>query len=227
MRPDWLKFVGETPADQFPTVAVLVHHPQPDHCGVLFSVSQDEVRMLHLAWHKDLRNDPVADKPMQKYAWVSPNLSRERALALVAWCRRIWKRHEKRGLAYGLRFDATIFHQTGEVRWGTDEVGLTCATFVLAVFRAARIELLRLGDWPEPDEHDRARQRALVQSLRNDPQVPRDHCDALDREVGMVSRYRPVQVAGACSVSSWPCSFSEATSAANLVIDAFQSSASR
>lgn len=176
--------------------------------------------MLHLAWHKALRHDLVPSRSNEKYAWVAPALPPERALAIARLCARVWRVHERDGLPYGLRYDATTFHRTGELRLGPDELGLTCATFVIALFRKGGVELLRLTEWPaRPDDVDR--QRSLVASLRGDPAVPRAHCDAIEREVGVV-RYRPTEVAGACASPVLPSSFADAASAAVRIARAFE-----
>jgi hypothetical protein len=206
--------------EDLPALAVLVHHPDPDHCGILYAADTHRV-MLHLAWHKILLHEPIPSPKKEKYAWVAPALPPERALAVARLCARVWRAHRRYGLPYGLRYDATTFHRTGEVKLGPDEVGLTCATFVIAVFRRGGVELLRQQEWPDrPDDVDR--QRELVAALRDDPKVPRAHCDAIEREIGAV-RYRPTEVAGACASSELPCSFVDAANAAAQIASAFDS----
>lgn len=213
-----VQFVDVTAPSALGPLGVLVHHPDPDHCGVLFT-SGGKAEFLHLASHKVLLRQDVPSRSTLRYAWVAPPLARERCLAVAALCRRIWKRHEEHGLPYGLRYDATTFTQTGELRLGHDEVGLTCATFVLAVFRSGGIELLRCAEWVErPDDIDR--QRALVAMLRDDPSVPPSHVDAIDREVRSL-RYRPTEVAAACEVLTLPCSFADATRGAESIVRMF------
>ncbi|MFO0607980.1 MAG: hypothetical protein U0324_32750 [Polyangiales bacterium] len=214
----WPRMLRDTAPEELPALAVLVLLPV-DHCGVLYE-AEGRRAMLHLAWHKHLSVDDVPSHRTDKYAWVAPNLPRERGLAVAAICRRVWRRNQQRGIPYGLRYDATTFHRTGELMLGRDELGLTCATFVLALFRQGGVELLRLEEWPaRPDDLDR--QRDLVARLRSDPTVPREHCDAIEREIGTI-RYRPTEVAGACASADLPCSFADASRAAAHIADVFE-----
>lgn len=216
----WPRTLRDTASGELPALAVLVLHPL-DHCGVLYK-AEDRHAVHPLAWHKRLSMDNVPSDRTGKYAWVAPSLPRERMLAVAAICRRVWRRNQQRGIPYGLRYDATTFHRTGEIRLGRDELGLTCATFVLALFRQGGVELLRLEEWPaRPDDLDR--QRELVARLRSDLTVPREHCDAIEREIPTL-RYRPTEVAGACSSADLPCSFAEASRAAAPIVRTFEAS---
>lgn len=128
-------------------------------------------------------------------------------------CRRVWMRHKQRGLRYGFRYDRSRFESTGELRLGSDEVGLTCATFLLAVFRSVGVELLRLDEWPERAE-DEKRWTALLAMLESQG-VDAAHLKALRGQTN-ARRYRPDEVAAGSSVTP-PCGFDEASSRASAL----------
>jgi hypothetical protein len=192
--------------------AAVALSPSGEHVGVLWRDEGGALRHLHLASDRDLRCDaPRADAD----AAVSP-LEPERLAQVAQMCRRVWRRHENHKLRYGFRYDRSRFERSGELRLGPDEVGLTCATLVLAVYRSVGLELLRRDEWPERLE-DTARWVTLVAMLEAHG-VDAAHIRALRGQTD-APRYRPDEVAAASSVAP-PCPFSEASARATALAKA-------
>jgi hypothetical protein len=89
-----------------------------------------------------------------------------------------------------------------------DGLGLTCATFVLAVFASRGIPLVRLDEWQARSE-DVIWQDKIISDLRSwrkgDPEVEA-HAAALQGERGCV-RYRPEEVMAAGIASELPIGY--------------------
>jgi hypothetical protein len=207
----WVHFQQSTPQKPIAAVAVVVKNMQ--HTGVIYQDDEDVLRFLHLASHCDLRRDKL--KPTGT-GWVLPSkeLLPERLAHVAAMCERIWERNEKRDIPYGFRYNRSRFLRDGAIELGEDERGFTCATFVLAVFRAVGIELLQLDEWQKGRIGDQERFDLILAALA---EVCEDveHLEAIRKERDS-ARYRPLEVAGGSHYQS-PASFEQASKAATEI----------
>ena len=191
-------------------------HQNSSHIGMLYRTAEGEAaKILHLAWHHQLRSDhPSHSYPCRVRPWIPG----ERALAIAAFCRRIWKKAGDDQVPYGFSAPSVFFDHSGALISGPAKVGLTCASFVLAVFDSAGLPLVRLDEWPPPTSVDKARQRELVDQLRTSVNVSPDHLSALETEIGNV-RYRPLEVAGAGTAQVLSASHAYASEMASKIKD--------
>jgi hypothetical protein len=182
------------------SVGVAIHqHGQ--HIGILYRVSEnDPTRLLHLGWHKKLRSSRVTSDYV---CWVRPGIGSDRGDAVAALCRRIWKQNRKRQLTYGLSCPNQFFDTGGNQLKVPAKVGLTCASFVLAVFETAGLPLVRYETWPVANTADIRWQKAVHKALEADQRVDRAHTRAFAREIGNM-RYRPLHVAAASASDEIP-----------------------
>lgn len=189
-------------------------HQYEEHIGLLYRVTGNTpALLLHMPWHNKLRSEsPAADYVL----WVDPSIPKERASVVAAFCRRIWKKNEANGLPYGLSQPNRFFDHTGGVLKGPAKVGLTCATFVLAVFDAAGLPLVRYETWPKPTGNDIKWQEDFARRLEEDEKVSPEHSRAFRDEVGNI-RYRPHEVAGAATNDSWPADHEYASRVAKRI----------
>jgi hypothetical protein len=104
---------------------------------------------------------------------------------------------------------------TGRYLLGPTRMGLTCATFVLAIFDAARLPLVDYSSWPTHRPGDAEWQQKVISMLRG--RVSHAHISAMERDVGG-ARYRPEEIAGAATVSPLPSAFSIAEARANAIL---------
>lgn len=124
-------------------------------------------------------------------------------------CRRIIKRNQN-SIPYGLLYKGGTFTNEGLLTLSDEENGLTCATFVLAVFSSCGINLINLSNWPIRDE-DRIWHRRIIQTLEETSQrfnITKEHMNNVKNEVGC-SRYKPEEVGVSSIFRDLPAPFSE------------------
>lgn len=185
----------------FAGVAVTRIDATQNHVGVFHRRERGPAELLHLAWHADLRNDPLRVLSVVTY----PDIPRSRARSVAAMCRLVWARHGESGLPYGLRYRWGRFDAaTADLLLDNDSSGLTCATFVLAIYASCGLRLLDCGRWPVRDE-DRAWHTKIIAMLEQH-HVEQEHLDAIRVESGC-ARFRPEEVGAACLADELPASF--------------------
>ncbi|WP_442510546.1 hypothetical protein SH528x_002171 [Novipirellula sp. SH528] len=178
-----------------------LERPHQLHAGVVFRKSSDSIKLLHLRFHQDLAEEEVANS----YFIIECDFIEERLQAVSALCRRIARRYLGGGISYGFTPPNDVFDGiTGELLLDPTDTGLTCATFVLAVFQAARLPLVDLETWPPADELDRRWQRWVVEMLRRHTDDDA-HANAVMSDVG-AGRIRPEHVAAAAIQGTYPVS---------------------
>jgi hypothetical protein len=182
-------------------VAVAISEVAPGrrHTGIFYRVDDTgPIEFLHLAWHCDLR---LESDFSSKYCWVAPNIPKARLRQVAALCDDIVAANLPDRIPYASgppigAFDA----HTKRFLLGPTRTGLTCASFVLAVFERAKLRLVTYSGWPSPDSIDIEFQQFVLDNLRGHPGVSTEHIDVVEREVGTSVRYRPEQVAGAAAI---------------------------
>jgi hypothetical protein len=180
------------------------------HAGVLFTDVRgaEQIMMLHLRTHHALELiDPLRDEALQRYVrfhWVELAIPPERLRLISRLCRTIERRYPDGKLAYAVRYKGGTFStETGEFLSG-EGLGLTCATFVLAVFASQGWRLLDPATWRERKE-DRAAHAKLVEIIRGPGGDPK-HADIVKSEAGC-ARIRSEEVAAAATSDAPPANF--------------------
>ena len=195
-------------------VAIAVVRQGQFHVGVLHkSDDLNEVKFGHLAWHNQLRTST----PKESYLWIDPGIPEPRARQVAARCRHIL-RANNRGIPYAFSPPNDCFDlETGSFLLGPNRVGLTCATFVLAVFDAAGIRLADYGSWPNQRAGDVEWQAYVIEQLLQSG-AGKDHVELVRNQVGGV-RFRPEDVAACAASDELPCSFQSAISLAPEILN--------
>lgn len=193
-------------------VAVAIAEPRQDqrHTGIFFRFDKNQPHeFLHLGWQFLLIREP----PKHKYLWVQPALSQRRLVQVAAICDQVAIANSK-GIPYSFGPPNDCFdEQSCRFLLGPTNTGLTCASFVLAIFHRAGLQLLRYGSWPPPSTEDIEWQRKILDNLKNPNVTPpadvsQQHIDFVANEIGSSVRYRPEQVAAsALKRRFWPVSF--------------------
>ena len=190
------------PLDQIAYVAIAIAEPSPDqrHTGVFYRVNPtDQIQFLHLAWHCDLRRH----RPSPTYHWINLRISPRRLKQVAAICDDIASANLATGIPYSFGSPQNCFDdRTGEFLLGPTNTGLTCASFVLAVFERAGLRLVQIANWPPPNDEDKRWQgwavRQLQQYEANSPgSVSPQHIQSVQHESRNSARFRPEQVAAA------------------------------
>ncbi len=186
------------------------------HAGVLYrSEGTSDVILLHLAWHHDLRNET----PSQSYFWLRPAVPQRRLRQVAAMCRMVWRANGNGGIPYAFDPPNDSFNsQTGGILLGPTRHGLTCATFVLAIFEAAGLCIATYDSWPIDRKGDRDWQKWVIEQLEtSNPPAANEHIEAVRSQIGC-ARFRPEEVAGAALGSPLPASFDVASKNGLLVL---------
>ena len=191
---------------QFVSIAIAIASDGQNHIGILHrSESLDEVILGHLAWHNRLRTS----RPKDNYLWVVPKIHALRARQVAVRCRQILKANEK-GIAYAFSPPNDCFDEgTGKFLLGPNRKGLTCATFVLAVFHASGLPLAEYSTWPQTRPDDAAWRESILKKLKQDG-VSEEQIADVSQEPNAV-RFRPEEVAACALVDVLPCAFVDAS----------------
>ncbi len=185
---------------------------EQNHCGLLYRLDDGEVRMLHLAFHFDLR-----DEELRSDYWCAPaGLEVENQLVVAAFASAI--ANAKPNVPYGFDANGMVFDVvSGELLEAPAGRGLTCATFVLALFRTLGFEPLDEETWPMRDE-DEHWQDQITQAMTH-AGARQDHIDAVT-DNGQSRRFRPEEVVGTSATSNdeWSIGFDRAREIAQEVL---------
>lgn len=203
--------------------AVLIGQTGPDqrHVGILHRKQGSPPELLHLAWHCRLQND--ANIPGYMSLWVLPNAKPRRLRQLAAYCRRVWNTNRQGGVPYAFsRPDGALDVTTGRFLIGPSQFGLTCATFVLAVFHATGLQLVNYAEWPVDRLGDKEWQLAILEKLEG--HSDNSHLEHVRSEIGSV-RYRPEEVAAAATVAPPAATFQVVADLANSILGQITQSA--
>lgn len=197
------------------------------HTGIVHRDLNGTVRFLEQGFHFLTRNDPVQQSVSEfngLFLFAVPDLDIDRARNVAGMCRLI-ARHlvdsRLTGFAYALQFDeeARFDPHTGVLAM-ENGIGLSCSTFVIVVFRSARIRFIEFENWPVR-EGDRSSQERLVRHLeswRDQGRASPEHVEKVRAEIGCV-RARPEEVAGVCLLDL-PGSYPAAKSSGEMVLAA-------
>lgn len=182
------------------------------HAGVMYR-NGDEAAVLHLGWQDYLSQDWTWTR-----LWAAPDVEPERLVSVAGLCRRIWRTYEQnRTFPYAIRFAGTSFSTDGQLVLGEGARGLTCATFILAVFKAMGIELVDEMDWPIREEAD----QVFLNTISSFATA--EHLALLQAEIDEgCNRIHPDEVLGACAGPP-PAKFASAREVADHIVERLDS----
>lgn len=190
-------------------VAVAIHRASSvhTHTGVLYRLwDNGPLFLLHLEMDRQLTNELFEGG----YAWVVPELLPEEENDIAATCRILWKKLPaiSNSFRYGFPYDpdAYIDKVSGYPVSIIAPHGLTCSTFVLAIFRSSNVRLVDMTDWKHRPE-DEQWYRRLVAYMRSNG-VEEAHLRLIQGDVDAL-RVRPHEVAGACLEKDLPANFAQ------------------
>ncbi len=197
-------------------VAICAVNNIQHHVGILHKLGDNSsVELLHLAWHRDLRNGP----PSEKYHWVAPQIPSPRLRQVAARCRQIFRANPD-SIPYAFSPSNDCFDETtGQFLLGPTRCGLTCATFVVAVFRSTGVDVLKPETWPVGLPEDLAWQDFVLHALENcNTPASQEHIDSVRNERGGI-RIRPEHVAAAVTISPQPAEYASTEILSKQIVD--------
>ena len=205
---------AEIPHDQveFSGIAVAKSGENQRHVGFVFKSNDDEKSLFcHLAWHLKLCFDPPADwrvnEQRGKLFWKNLSLTKLNRMFLAGFLRDIQANNTGNELTYGFDMPLPCFDEDGKYVPTDEGKGLTCATFVLAVYENLKYPLLDIAEWPNRDE-DEEWQNKILDWLKQSGVASQKHLDAMKQDVGSV-RLKPEEVAAAAIFDPLPISFED------------------
>jgi hypothetical protein len=168
------------------------------HAGLLHATA-DGVRLLHLRFHCMLSRDvSYAD-----YFWIEPRLANFRQRRVAAMCEHVWDLYgSTQEIPYAFKFMKSSFSPDGKLLLGASEHGLTCSTFILALFRGAAIELVEVDSWKERPGDD-VGLGELLEILAD--HAKDEHVRSVEEEKGC-ARFRPAEIAASTAMAPLPVS---------------------
>lgn len=202
--------------DESRFAAVVIGEPEPNqrHIGIWHCAGDGNANVLHLAWHCLLCNHAT---PSYFSLWIELAFEPERLRQLAAFCRRVWRKNNATGIPYAFSAPRGAMRSfTGEILLGPTRFGLTCASFVLAVFEAAGLDLIQYNTWALNRPGDQEWQQQIIEKLR--PRAEQSHIDKIQSEIGAV-RYRPEEVAAGAALSPPPADFAAASEFGEQIVN--------
>lgn len=184
----------------YSAVAICKNQDNTFHLGMIYrNPESDLLRFLHLGWHLNLADDAVP-----KAHWGILDLPEERSCDLAIKCLLVLKANSDGKVPYAFSKPNDFFDsKTGKMLLGPKKNGLTCSTFVLALFHLARITLINYDSW-RPRKDDKDRQDELLKML-NDTRygvTAPEHIKAVESEIDGF-RFRPSEVMAASITPSY------------------------
>ena len=192
----------------FPAIGIFIE-PTSDgtHTGLLFSVEGVPCKQ-EVQWHEMFRSSHLEQAAPP---YVEPAMENEEINDVTGLCRLIHRRHngvQKYRIPYAFDAkDVEIEPVSGLISFGKG-FGLTCATFVLKVFDAARVPLVDTEGWPARASDADRFQRLLDLMRAGIPQfrIPPASAEHIRHVEGQLSciRVRPEEVAGSGLIDREP-----------------------
>jgi hypothetical protein len=181
------------------------------HIGIFYAGSSASLKMLHLAFHNRLAND---EPDAKRFCWAECNgLDEEERLQMAIFCESISRVNGNR-IPYGITFDPDHYFETsGGFLPSKRSFGLTCATFVIAIFHHFAFKIIDLCSW-QPRDDDQTWQESILNDLEQNKvklEVDDDYIRRQRESIGLACRYKPEEVA-ACAIlyTDQPISFQSA-----------------
>jgi hypothetical protein len=146
-----------------------------------------------------------------KACWISSplNIPSGASKAIVALARTVASRGAT--INYGINFIAAqgSFSANGTYKPPKGSDGLTCATFVVELLRAGKVDLVKSSDW-KAYEANVAWANLVCQYLEKTVNIDMDHINAVRSNINGL-RMRPFEVAGAAGIDPrcWPVDFED------------------
>lgn len=188
----------EVPFDGENFIGVVVTGDETQrHAGIYYNTGIDNSNhFLHLAFHYRLRRD----NPESSHCWLPlDGFDIDEKLSIAIWIDSIWNTNHNR-VPYGINYSNSIhFNNTGAWTASADDGGLTCATFILAIFSDFGFPLVDTASSIRRDS-DQIWQSKILETLSNF--APPEYIEKQRNHIGQSARYRPEEVVGAASLYS-------------------------
>ena len=134
------------------------------HVGMVYRSHNAKTMLLHLGWHRSLRHHEWEGE----YHWMElGGLDRELQETLADYAVFVADAHPGSSIPYSVIFrEGRHFDANGQFINMNDGSGLTCATFLLAIFSDFGLPLIDVSGWPASRDGDFTWLRDILHKLR-------------------------------------------------------------
>lgn len=200
--------------------SIVTQDTRQKHVGLVYRAHNSKIMLLHLGWHHKLYHVEWDGK----YHWLElSGLDRELQETFADWAVMVANASPGTPIPYSVIFRPDRnFDQNGYFINLHDGSGLTCATFLLALFGDYNLPLIDISDWPESRKGDLTWLRRIFNSLRK-YEVQKNRMSVWEwleqvKQRHRLKRFRPEEVfATAGLFSGEPLNFSVVESAGSKV----------
>lgn len=165
------------------------------HVALIYRADNSDLMLLHLGWHHDLRHELWNGE----YHWLEfSGLDEELQETFADWAVLVADAFPGAPIPYSIIFrPGRNFDVDGNFIHQNDGSGLTCATFLLALFSDYDLPLIDVSSWPASRSGDFAWVRKILHILRK--QIDRNRLPKWDwveqaRRRHELRRFRPEEV---------------------------------
>lgn len=144
--------------------SIVTKDTRQKHVGLVYRAHNSRIMLLHLGWHHKLYHEEWDGK----YHWLELNgLDRELQETFADWAVMVADASPGTPIPYSVIFrPGRNFDQDGHFINLNDGSGLTCATFLLALFSDFDLPLVDISDWPASRKGDFTWLRKILKLLR-------------------------------------------------------------
>lgn len=182
------------------------------HIGFLFLNTDEEVKLLHLAWHNHLTYVNMQEN--DKKIWIDVPLNQPNINHFTMFLESVFEQNG-RDIPYGIGIEGLKFGEDGNLE-SEPYAGFTCATFVLEVFNTQGYVLIDTNEWPSRPE-DEIWQEKILDLLK---QYYTEECLSYQMSLQGTLRLKPEEVMAAGSSHKRPMSFQSIQEPANKLLEA-------
>ncbi|MDC2858641.1 hypothetical protein [Delftia sp. DT-2] len=196
-------------------------NPKQRHVAIIYKRDDNGFGLIHLGWH----NYFLHQRWDEEYHWVVlPGLDIEQQELFVDWAKLVCMKEPDHPIPYSILFRPDgNFDSSGCFISSNDGSGLTCATFVLALFSDFGIPIAEHTTWPVGRENDVSWMNNILDSLseyvksRYPEYLPSIAIQRLQAKA--LRRFRPEDVVACAGLyHDTPISFDEMHPASLLVV---------
>jgi hypothetical protein len=196
--------------------------PDRSHVGLLYQLPNEKVRFCHLADHHALENE----EPNETYSWLQSALGDEARKSLAMTVDGIVRENGADQIPYSPHYEGKYFdEETLSYIPGTPSKGLTCATFIMAIFQYLGLPLLRDEEWKHrsgDNEWVEWIAGYLEHKSQNDTDQALLKSAQAIRSKPLVARFRPEEVAAGVSCTDAPLGFESAVQVGEFIVASHQ-----
>lgn len=194
------------------------------HVGLVFKNGLNQTKFLHLRWHSDLCCEPMPTR----YIWMESPLDPITKIHMATYCQTIFEQNSLDGIPYSIFFDDEPFTETGKYNREKKSSGLTCSTFIMAVFQRQGLDIIDLDRWKHKQD-DKVWQKQIIQLLRSTKHTEQAKLLAkrFRKYKKTIARFRPEAVAAAAALPNPPYVAEKITEESKLLVKEAKSNALR